>query len=121
MPGSYAVAKLEATERIPAWATGGVFFSVTRTPYELSIVCEAERVPPGTAAEAGWRALAVQGPLDFGLTGILASIASPLAEARISVFALATYDTDYVLVREADLQRAVLALRRAGHEVRGST
>jgi hypothetical protein len=67
--------------------------------------------------EAGWRALAVQGPLDFGLTGILAALAAPLAAARISIFAVSTYDTDYVLVRDRDLERAVLALREAGHSV----
>lgn len=81
------------------------------------MVCEAGAVPSGVRVEAGWRALAVQGPLDFDLTGIIAALAAPLAAARISIFAVSTYDTDYVLVRDRDLERAVLALRGAGHSV----
>lgn len=117
IPGVYAICRLSADGALPAWATRGRLFSVTRTPVELSIVCEASIVPSGVSVEEGWRAIAVQGPLDFRLTGVLAALAALLAVARISIFAVSTYDTDYVLVREHDLMRAVLALRDAGHDV----
>ena len=116
MPGQFAVCKLDPGAAIPGWA-GGLICSITRTPEELSIVCNADAVPAQIQCEAGWRALQVQGPLPFGLTGILESIARPLAEAEISIFAVSTFDTDYVLVKEDNVERAIHALRHAGHEV----
>jgi uncharacterized protein len=118
IPGIYAIAKLPPDAALPVWAAGR-FVSVTRTPHELSIVCEQGNVPSDMRIEGGWRALMVEGPLDFSLTGVLASLAAPLAAAGISVFAIATYDTDYVLVRARDLFRAVGVLRDAGHTVSG--
>ena len=103
---------------IPEWAHSG-FFSMTRTPDELSIVCNEEIVPDGVACEKGWHCLQVKGPLDFALTGILASLAAPLAEAGISIFAISTYDTDYFLVKELD--RAIAVLFKAGHNVRSES
>jgi hypothetical protein len=117
MPGEYAICRLGADGALPAWATRGRFFSVTQTSDELSIVCEAETVPNGVRLEAGWRVVGVQGPLDFELTGILAAMAEPLAAAGISIFAVSTFDTDYVLVRARDLERVLLTLRNAGHHV----
>ena len=93
--------------------------SVTRTPDELSIVCSEASVPPTARAQRGWRALEVQGPLDFSLTGVLAALTAPLAQARISIFALSTYDTDYLLVPGEDLARACATLTAAGHTVAG--
>jgi hypothetical protein len=113
--GEYAVCRLDPGDALPPWADGAGFSSVTRTAYELSIVCEQSRVPEDVRAERGWHAFEVAGPLDFALTGILASLAAPLADAGVSVFAVATYDTDYVLVRDVDAARE--ALRRAGHEI----
>lgn len=121
VPGVYAICRLSGDAGLPEWARGGRFVSVTRTPEELSIVCEAGAVPSGVRAEHPWRAVAVEGPLDLGQTGVLAALAAPLAAARISIFAVSTYDTDYVLVRDGDLERAVLALRSVGHDVSGST
>jgi len=95
----------------------GEFFSVTRTPAELSAVCDAAAVPSGVKAEAPWSMLAVRGPLDFNITGVLAGLATPLAAAGISIFAISTYDTDYVLVRNDDSDRAERALREAGHHI----
>jgi hypothetical protein len=92
---------------------------VTRSDTELSVVCREEDVPAGASAERGWRALEVAGPLDFSLTGIVASLVSPLADAAVPIFVLSTFDTDYLLVREPDLPRAVEALRAAGHTVDG--
>jgi hypothetical protein len=109
---------MAAGEPIPAWALLGSFFSVTRTAEELSIVCPEQRVPASTQAERGWRGLKVAGPLDFALTGILAGLASALSEAGISLFAVSTFDTDYVLVRTADLERAIAALEAGGYRVK---
>jgi uncharacterized protein len=116
LAGELAVCRLPADAPAPAPAAGALG-SVTRTAEELSIVCPVADAPPGAEVECGWRALQVAGPLDFALTGVLAAIAVPLAEAEISIFAVSTYDTDYVLVREAALPAAAEALRRAGHEV----
>jgi enamine deaminase RidA (YjgF/YER057c/UK114 family) len=114
LPGTLAVCRLPASDRIPSWALElhEGFVSITRTPDELSIVCPQEAVPPDTQVEEGFRALMVPGPIPFEETGVMARIATPLAAAGISIFAIATYDTDYVLVRETDLERALAALPR---------
>ena len=100
----------------PTPQTGAGFFSVTRTKDELSVICEQA---PANAlkVDAGWTALQVVGPLDFALTGILASFATPLAAAGISIFSIATFDTDYILIKTANLQCAIEALSAAGHTV----
>jgi hypothetical protein len=117
VPGSYAVCRLAADEAQPAWTAAGPFVSVTRTDAELSIVCEQGLVPAEVRSEQGWRCLRVKGPLGFGMTGILASLASPLAGSGVSIFVVSTYDTDYLMVQERDLERAANALERAGHTV----
>ncbi|MFI4986365.1 MAG: ACT domain-containing protein [Alphaproteobacteria bacterium] len=108
-----AVVRLARHEPLPAWFEWRArpISSVTRTDDETSILCPAELVPPDARAERGWRAIKVRGPLEFSLTGILHSILAPLSAAEVSVFALSTYDTDYVLVRHADMPRALAALR----------
>ena len=98
---------------MPAWADGTGFVSITRRQGELSIVCADERVPAEVRAERGWRALEVEGPIDFQVVGLLHGLTGPLAQAGISVFAVATFDTDVLLVREETLGRAVEALRAA--------
>lgn len=112
-----AVCRLEPDAEVPAWATAGELFSITRTPVELSIVCPEELVPAGTMCEKNWRPLEVEGTLDFSLVGVLASLSAPLAESGVSVFAVSTYRTDYLLVKEEALELAVVALRDRGHEV----
>ncbi len=102
---------------MPDWATAGEFCSIVRTVDELSIVCAEEAVPLGVTCQRGWRGLKVAGPLDFALTGVLASLAVPLAEASVSIFAISTYDTDILLVRGEQIETAIEALRRAGHVV----
>jgi hypothetical protein len=119
MPGAYAICRWSADAALPDWAYQGGFVSVTRTPAELSAVCAFDAVPPGTVCEGPWRLLAVRGPLDFALTGVMASLATALADAAVSLFAISTYDTDYLLVRADNLDRAVEALRGAGHRVLG--
>jgi hypothetical protein len=116
-----AVCRLPASERVPSWALElhHAFLSLTRTADELSVICPEVAVPPDTDAETGWRALTVAGPLDFALTGVLASLAAPLADAGVPLLAVATHDTDHLLVRADDLDRALAALAAAGHEVPG--
>jgi uncharacterized protein len=110
------VCRLAASAAVPRWATGG-FVSVTRTAAELSVVCAEEAIPEEVTSERGWRCIAVEGPLSFELTGIVATLTAPLAEAGIPVFVLSTYDTDYLLVREEHLRSACAALAGAGHAV----
>ena len=115
LEGEFAVARL-ATAAVPPphW------FALTRTAEELSVVCLAHQVPANARHETGWRMLKLHGPFDFSLTGILASFVQPLADARIPIFALSTFDTDYVMVKAADLDRALTALTAAGHQCAGS-
>jgi uncharacterized protein len=120
LPDELTVCRLPAEYDVPGWVPFSGLRSVTWTADETSVVCASPAVPEGTPCERGWRALMIAGPLDFALTGILASVADPLAAAGISIFAISTYDTDYVLVRERDLGRAAAALREAGHTVAGA-
>jgi uncharacterized protein len=119
--GRLGVCRLETGSEIPAWVYGSIFFSVTQTPEELSVVCQESSIPAnlpaGIRVEKGWNCLKVEGPLDFGLTGILAGISRILANKDISIFAISTYDTDYILVRETDLEYAVKALSEEGYEI----
>jgi hypothetical protein len=117
LAGRLAVCRLDPGSRVPDWATAAPFFCVTRTPDELSVVCPEEDVPEGVTCERGWRALRFEGPFEFGLVGVLSSVAEPLAESEVSILAIATYDTDYVLVQESRLDIAARALRERGHVV----
>ncbi|MCP3904358.1 MAG: ACT domain-containing protein [Planctomycetes bacterium] len=120
LPGRFAVCRLDGDAPPPAWLDAlppGVFRSVTRTADELSVVCDERVVPVETTAARGWACLRVSGTLDFGEVGILADLTAALAGARVSVFAVSTFDTDYLLVRAPDLDAAVHALEAAGHEI----
>lgn len=121
LPGRFAIARFAPADEIPSPASAGVFYSVTRTPQECSLVCDEKILASGAKAERGRALLAVVGPLAFAQTGVLASLAVPLAEAKISIFALSTFDTDYLLLSETDLERAIAALEQAGHHVKRST
>jgi len=113
-PGCWAVCRLAADAAVPAWVGTG-FSSVTRTPEELSIVCPEECVPADVLAERQWACVQLQGPFAFTLTGVLASFLAPLAEARVPIFALSTFDTDWVLIPTSRLDDALAALAAAGH------
>lgn len=117
----FSVSKLDPSAPIPEWARQSTFFSISRTPEELSIVCRQSDVPSELKSESNWRALKVEGPLDFGLTGILASIVQPLAVAGVSIFAISTFDTDYILVKQATLDKTINALEQAGHSINTRT
>ena len=119
LPDTLAICRLPADARLPAWATRpAAFVTVSRTPDELSITAVQREVPADVRCERDYRALRVRGTLPPDLVGILLSIAEPLAKAGLSIFAISTYDTDYVLVKARDLPAAVDALRAAGHDVR---
>ena len=126
LPDRLAVCRLDPGAPLPEAvlfpppARGETIFSVTRTGEELSIVCSEDSVALGSRVERGWRCLKVAGPLQFSLTGVLAALAVPLAEREVSIFALSTFDTDYLLVKSDQLETAAAALREAGHEVAGS-
>ena len=115
VPGRLAVCRFAPEDPLPGWVfhAEARFYSVTRTPDELSVVCAEDDLPPSVGVvERGWRALALRGPIPFDQVGVLASLTAPLAAAEIGVFAISTYDTDYLLVRERDLARAVEQLRQ---------
>ena len=117
--GTYSVCRLGAADVVPAWALRVAgFTSVTRTVEELSIVCEESSVPADQVrAEGGWRALKLEGPIPFEQTGVLRSLISPLADAGVEIFAISTFDTDYVLVKAAKLECTIETLRAAGHTI----
>jgi hypothetical protein len=117
MPDTFAVCRLNADAAVPTWASAGKFFSMTRTAEELSVVCPQSLVPDGVRCERDWRCIRVAGTMDFSMIGVVAALVTPLAEASVSVFVLSTFDTDYMLVKESDLERALAALRAAGHVI----
>lgn len=118
LPDTLAVCRLAPDAAVPSWAavTGG-FVTISRTPEELSITTSQANVPSGVKCERDYRALRVRGPLPLDLIGILAAIADPLAAAGLSIFAISTFETDYVLVKARDLEAATAALKRAGHHI----
>ncbi len=118
LPEVLSICQLLPHTRIPDWAYGGSFFSVTRTTEELSVVCPQINVPEGITRNEGWRVLKVEGPLDLSATGILVKLITPLAKEGISVFAVSTYNTDYLLVKEQHLEKAMQILSRDGHQIR---
>ena len=121
LPEEYAVCRLPAGTALSPSLSGGLgdkgVISVTWAPDETSIICPADSVPDGATAETPWRCLRVVGPLDLALTGVLASLVGPLAEARVNIVTFSTYDTDYLLVPTVRLQEAVNTLIRAGHRI----
>jgi uncharacterized protein len=114
---TFAICRLSPEAAVPEWALRGSFSTVSKTDEELSIVCETSNVPSGVQAELPWRALKLHGPIPFAVTGVIASLTKPLADAKISVSAIATYDTDYLLVKSDTLAQAITALRTAGFDV----
>jgi hypothetical protein len=114
---TFAVSRLEKGAPVPQWVPAEPFFSITGTADELSVVCPAEAVPTEIQADRDWRCFKLQGPFPFSLTGILNSITVPLADGNVGIFAISTYDTDYVLVKEDNLQQALSILTNAGHTI----
>jgi hypothetical protein len=117
LDGHLAICRLPASAPFPSWAERSPFFSITRTADELSIVCRQEDLPAGLSADRGWRCLRVDGTLDLSEVGVLACLLEPLASAGIPVFVLSTFDTDYLLIKAGDFDRAVGVLRQSGQFV----
>lgn len=117
LPDRAAICRLDPGADIPDWAWTGTLCSVTRTVDEISIVCDDEKIPNSAGADRGWRVLKVDGPMDLGTVGVLAAITGTLAQAGISLFAISTFETDYLLVKEGSAAKAEEVLRREGHEV----
>ena len=118
LPHTYAVCQFHPDNHIPYWALMGDFVSLTRTNEELSIICQQSNVPGDVDAERGWCCIQVQGAFDFSVVGVHASLAIPLAEANISVLSVATYATDYLLVKEEYVEQALQVLEQAGHAIK---
>jgi hypothetical protein len=117
LPGTLAICRLSADAAVPEWVRGATFATVSRTPEELSITIDQAAVPAGIRSEPNYRALRVSGVLPPDLIGILVAIGTPLAQAGLPIFAISTFETDYVLLRAADLGAGLEALRRAGHRI----
>jgi len=116
LPGPYAIVRLAADATVPDWATRGDFTSITRTTEELSMVCPADNLPRDVDSTHHWICLRLEGPFPFELTGVLLSFIEPLSRKDIPIFAISTYDTDYVLIQE-EFAWAIDVLREAGHEL----
>ena len=117
LAGPYAIVRLAPESPVPAWGTDGEFTSITRTSEELSIICAAGNVPAEMESLHHWMCLKLQGPFPFSLTGVLLSFIQPLSSKGIPIFAISTYDTDYVLIQEEWAGAALNALKHAGHEL----
>ena len=117
LPDHLTICRLPPDALLPQWAESNGLQAIIRTSDELCIICDEGKVPANITAEPGWRAFKVRGPLVFSEVGVLASLANPLAEVDISIFAISTFETDYILVKENDLDQAVTALQEAGHSV----
>lgn len=117
IPGAFAISRLPGGSPVPAWSLQGAFFSVASTFDEVSIVCLAAQVPSETQHDGGWACFKLLGPFPFDLTGVLASFIQPLSDRGIPIFAISTFDTDYVLVKEDSVAAALIALKDSGHEL----
>lgn len=113
----YGVCRLNKDEDILSWALQGEFYSITKTEDELSVVCLQDNIIENIKCEKDWRVLKIEGPLDFSLVGILSKISTLMANNSISIFAISTYDTDYILIKEKDINRAVKVLNNDNYEV----
>lgn len=116
LPQRLAVLRLDPDATIPEWSSKAAFYSITRTPDEISIFCDSEVIPDHPEKIDGWRAFRVAGQLELSMTGVISTLAMPLAAKQIPVFSISTHDTDYMLVRENQLEDAIDVLRRAGHK-----
>ena len=117
LPWDLTVCRLSSAETVNLSAD---FFFIGKTDEEISLVCPTASVPVDTAArEDGWRGFRIEGVLDFSLTGILAKLSGILAENGIGIFAVSTYNTDYILVKAENLDRSLSVLESAGYEIAG--
>ena len=114
LPGTYSLCRLSPSEKIPAWIFNSSFYTISKTPDELSVVCESEFVPADIKKDSGWKLLRIDAVLDLSLTGITAKFSVPLAGAGVNLCVIATFDTDYVMVKEEKISIAREVLNNAG-------
>ncbi len=117
LPETFAICRLGPNAAPPPWAATGLFYSITRTADELSVICAEANVPGTVTCNRGWRCLKVDGPMDFNTIGVVAALSQPLAAAGVSVFVVSSYDTDYLLVKRENFERAQAILRESGHTI----
>jgi uncharacterized protein len=117
LPSIYAILRLPPDAHLPDWATKGALTSITRTADELSIVCPPENIPKEIAPGPRWICFKLEGPFPFSQTGILLSFIEPLSNNGVPIFAISTYDTDYVLIPQEHIERAIALLEKVGHEL----
>lgn len=117
LDGQFAAVRLDPDSSVPSWAMHGLFFSITRTPDELSIICAASNIPSYVQPEQAWAALKIHGPFPLSEVGVLAQISSTLASVGVSILAISTFETDHLLVQLSQLKQAVAALEHANHKV----
>jgi uncharacterized protein len=113
----YSVYKLDADHKISIDLLKYSFATITKTKDEISIVCETGLVNEYRKEESGWKILKIIGPLDFGLIGILSKISTILADAKISIFAISTFDTDYIMIKEENIGKSIRVLKKNGYEM----
>jgi hypothetical protein len=117
LQGPYAIVRLAPEAVVPEWASKGEFFSITRTAEELSIVCSAENLPTDVQSSHRWQCFKLEGPFPFSMTGVLLSFIEPLSSSGVPIFAISTYDTDYVFIQDEYVGMALTGLQEAGHEL----
>lgn len=113
-PGSYSLCRLDASEEIPGWVYQSAFYTISKSAHELSVICETKFVPHGIKRNDDWRLLKIDAFLDLSLTGITAKFSAPLAAAGVNLCVIATFDTDYLMVKEEKLEIAINVLKQAG-------
>lgn len=118
LAGRYAICRLSSNDSIPNWIDLQHFYSITKTDDELSIVCSEYGIPDSVIAEKDWKILKIIGPLDFSLVGILSKISTLLADSKISIFSISTYDTDYILIKTTDVDNTINILNNANYTVK---
>ena len=117
LPETFAICRFRPGTPLPTWVQTDSFFSLTNTPEEVSLVCLMEGIPSDVNADRDWRCFKLQGPFPFSLVGILNSITVPLAQANLGIFAISTFDTDYILVKKDAVSQAISTLTEAGHTI----
>ncbi|MCX7778918.1 MAG: ACT domain-containing protein [Patescibacteria group bacterium] len=115
LPEKLGICHFDKNHSIPDWAIESEFFSINKTPDELSILCSENKIPGGVLAEKNWRVFQVKGPLGFSLTGIVSFLSTILAKAGISILYVSTYETDYIFVQEEKLEKVKEIFKKYCH------
>ena len=116
--GEYAIYRFNSEAEIPESVGNKGFYSITKTHDEISVVCLQDNcVTQNKQVNTNWRILKIQGPLDFSMIGIIAEISGILKDNNISIFTISTYDTDYILIKDMDVTKAIEALKTGGHKI----